>query len=304
MENLRLFSSAEIYDRDDLINETLEVVRLSDLKLGDASSQKNNKSRTKEAFSAKLSALALETASFSPKLVVTEISEADFRRQGIEPSWDMQMKFKDYRFLQVTVPITLFPKAGWAFTRLECWIEFCQDETNNQNKPIIYDLFPEDQWKDILSFTDGFKLGIDAGMHFKAQSEKLSLNTEEFNGEASGGFGIDSGINSKLVVGPFLYNIRRPIVMARGRLNVQAFWRLDGNGYVGNEDVLLGLILMVPKNRRKEINAIGELRAYHDFQTWSADLIRDWGANLTEVIKSFFKSGAFIYDKKIWDKIG
>lgn len=223
-----------------------------------------------------LNKLEQEQALFSPKLDVLGLTETDFAQRGLESSPNLKAKMQDNDFYEVGIPVTLFPKSGWAFTRLECSLEFCPNETDRNQLPIIYEIFPDDVWAEIFRFQDSLTVGLDQDFRFRTQVEDLKGKWQKLSSKAQGKLSLQGGGGANLVVGPFSYRIRRAEVIARGRLAPNCRWRLDGKQYVAQEDVLLKVILMVPKSRKQPVNAVGRLKADHDFQVWSADIFKDY----------------------------
>ena len=110
---------------------------------------------------------------------------------------------KNNDFYLISIPVTLFPKAGWAFTRLECYLEFCPEENDANQRPIIHDIFPDNIWQEILTFEDSLNLGLDENLAFRAEVEKLEGNWKKLSGEAQAKLSANLGGKANLVVGPF-----------------------------------------------------------------------------------------------------
>ena len=289
------------FHRDELLEEALEVIRYADVSMGKTPPQTLKEKQTHAVDI--LKKLQQETAKFSPKLDLRLITIKDFKERNIEPNHELKLKMKDNNFYEIKIPITLFPKSGWAFTRLECWLEFCPDEKNIHQRPIIYEIFPEDIWTEILRFQDNLSLGLNENLAFRTEIEKIEGQWEKLSSQAQGKVFVKAENKAHLVIGPFSYHLRRAEVMSRGRLDVECFWRLDGDKYVAQEDVLLRLVLKVPKNREKPINAKGVLKAYHDFQIWTSDIFKDWIPQFSDILKSWLHQGAFISYEEKWEDI-
>lgn len=189
----------------------------------------------------------------------------DFKDQKISLSRELQAKMSVNDFYQVNIPIKLFPKSGWAFTRLECSIEFCPDES--EYSPIVHDMFPRDVWGDIMSLNTQLDISLNHNLSFQARQETK----------------VRMGLRGCFKAGVFSYNVRRSKVLARGRGDVGCFWRLDGKDCVNDEDIMLSVILAVPKTRKKPLHANGSLRAYHDFQLGAADIFKDYTQDFSKV---------------------
>lgn len=301
MEHIRNFSFDESFNREELLAEALEIVSYSNVTLSDKSPKVINESKAQAIdFFEKLEK---EQALFSPKLDVIPLTKKNFEQRNIKPSDDLQFRMKKNNLYLISIPVTLFPLAGWAFTRLECHLEFCPEENDANQRPIIHEIFPEDVWKEILTFEDSLNLGLDENLAFRAEVEKLEGKWKQLSGDAQVKISANIGGKANLVVGPFSYRIRRAEILGRGRKNVQAFWRLDGNQYVQQEDVLLGVVLSVPKSRTLPVSVLGELRAYHSSQIWSSHIFKDWFPTFSRLLKSWLKNGSPIYDRKKWENI-
>ena len=89
---------------------------------------------------------------------------------------------------------------------------------------------------------------------------------------------------------------------ARGRRNVESFWRLDSHEHVDQEDVLLGVVLMVPKTRTQPVDVVGVLKAYHHVQTLDSHFESLWDY-FGDMLKAFFMVGAVISETRTWENI-
>jgi len=286
----------EIVDRQKLLAEAKEIIHFSDIDLCVDVAPKGVDRQKVEILNL-LEQLDKEEASFSGKLQVRRLTGKDFEERGIEPSRDLKSKMRLNNFYQVEIPITLFPLSGWAFTRLDCWVEFCPNETEAHCCPIIYDIFPDDIWSEIFKHQNRLDLKLDGNLQFRA---KVDFNDDLLGGQAQAKV---SAI-SKSVFGPFDYSIKRPEVQSRGKGNSFGRWRLIGQEYVEHEDLQLHVILMVPKERTQPINATGVLQASHDFQIWRADIFKDYWRFFDKKLRSFFeKEGAGISHIQEWDDI-
>lgn len=301
MKSIPKFTLPESFNRDELIEEALEVVRYAEISMGIESSQ-NLTLRQNQTIDI-LEKLQKEQVKFSPKLDIYPITEESFKQRNVQPSNDLKAKMKNHNFYQVRIPITLFPKSGWAFTRLECWLEFCPEEENISERPVIHEIFPEDIWTEILRFQDNINLGLNENLVFKTEIDKIEGNWQKISNKALAKVAVKTENQANLVIGPFSYSLRRSEVMARGRFDVECFWRLDGSKYVAEEDVLLGLVLAVPKKRKKPVTAKGLLKTSHDFQIFTADIFKDWIPQFSEILKSWLNQGAFITYQEDWTNI-
>lgn len=292
------FTFQELFDRSELLSEAIEVLMYEKIQLS-GTQQAINQLEGKKAAIGLLERLSEEQATFSPKLDVRRLCVDDYNNCELEPSVDVSDKFKRYDFYKVRIPITLFPKSGWAFTRVECWIEFCPAEEAVDLRPVVYDLFPHDKWAKIISASPKLSLGLDTSLRFQAETKGVDILGNQIDGALS--TNIEAGAG--LVLGPYEYTIRRANIRTRGRLNVEAFWRLDGREHTDEEDICLEVVLMTPKRRKVVMHARGELRAYHDFQVWTADIFKDWLPHFGKALRSMLGNGIPVISTTKWPNL-
>jgi hypothetical protein len=259
----------------------------------------------KEKAIALLKGLKKEQVEFSPKLSVSPLTQEDCQIDAEQGLAEIKRKMREHDFYKVDIPITLKSAPDWAFSSLVCNIAFCPDEEDSKQVhplPTIHDIFPSDQWQEILNFQDSLTLGLDENLAFRAEVEKMEGKWQQLGGEAQAKLAVQVGGGMKLAFGPFSYRIRKAKIKSRGRGNVKASWELQGTEYVNEQDVILGVIVMVPKSRNKPISAIGALEVEHDFQVWSADLLH-FKRFFQGAIQQFLEGGAAIQKTQVWQDI-
>lgn len=290
------------FDRSELLAEAIETVKYADLDLGSDTPAKSI-DRLKTQAIELLQKFDAEKASFAPILQVHRLAKAELKIAEDELSPDLKAKMRRYYFYKIDIPITLISNTGWAFTRLLCRIDFSPGGEEIKQLPTIHDMFPTDEWQDILKFQDQLILGLDENLAFRAEVEKMEGQWKKLSGDVQAKLALQVGGGAKLALGPFSYNLRRAKVKSRGRGNVKGAWQLDGTDFVDEEDVQLGVILMIPKNREQPVNAIGALKANHNFQLWTADVFKDFRRYFGSAIKAFIEGGAVITATQAWENI-
>jgi hypothetical protein len=154
--------SGEHFDVASLIDESIEIATNLDLALESTPNSESDK----PCVVSLLESMKNETASFSPHLTgVLPLRLSDFARCDLDPSPRIRELLGRYDFYYVPIPVTLFPRAGWAFTRLECKVSF-SPELDSGQRPTAFDTFPRAEWMEILGFQDGLEIGLDADLQF------------------------------------------------------------------------------------------------------------------------------------------
>lgn len=294
----------KIEDRESLLEEAIELVRFSDVNLGEEiTSEEVNP--LKEKAIRLLEDLNKELVEFSPKLSIYPLCQQYFNIEAHQLSPEIQGKMRDHNFYKVDIPITLKSAPDWAFSNLVCNIIFCPDEETSERMyllPTIHDIFPADEWQDMLNLQISLTLGLDEKLFFRAEVEKMEEKWQRLGNNSQAKLAIQLAGGIKLAFGPFSYRIRKAQIKGRGRGNSKVFWEFQGAQYVNEQDVSLGIILMVPKSRKNPITAIGALEAHHDFQILNADLLH-FKRFFQGTIQQFLEGGAAIQQTQVWQNI-
>lgn len=307
------FTISETWNSQELLAEATEIIQHADLELS-CTKHVSRAAPLKEQVLAELRELPQDLerdhAYFGQRLDVRCLTEEDFKERQVELSRDLQARMAKNAFYHINIPVTLFPRSGWAFTRLECELTFAPGETDPHQAPIIYQMFPENVWSELLSFQDHLAIGLDANLEFRAQIKALEDKLQTLGDEAKSRLALQADAGAKLVVGPFSYRIRRSMIRTSGQLDSRGFWRLDSKQYVDEENVALSVVLMVPGDRRNPVHVSGRLKAYYDFHNASADLKKDWPKYIAEwfkffgpQLKAFFTGGAYLASQHDWQDI-
>jgi hypothetical protein len=287
------FSVTEQYNYQDLLDEAIELIISADAQLGP---KEHTSDVALEELVAPLRKLKEAQAYFAPDLTVQQLSELDFKAHRMKPSPIVQRWMRTHRLYMVQIPVTLKPSFGWAFTRLECGVVFEGEESGLQ--PKVHDIYPDDVWTDILKVQTHLKLGLNAELSFRAEMAPTEAAFLALSGEAQAKLAAVAGGAVQFLVGPFNCDVRRPLVLGRGREGSNVFWQLDGQEYVQREEPFLAVILRVP-NETGPINAQGRLIAYHKFDFLGAHLV-DWKGVFRDKLRSFFGKGIPLESAVIW----
>lgn len=283
---------ATTFNRNELLQEAWEVIAYSQIRLGERGNSETEKYNYQNFFE-KINVLQREQIRFSPKLDICVLDAIALQKSGKKIPHYLHAKMQDNYFYQIKMPVTLKSKVGWAFTRLECEIRFCDEERDRDLCPIVHDIFPKDKWIDVLNAGIECTVTLNENMLFAAQQVELAQEQTA----------VQFDIKNSLNFGPFHYRLRRPTIKARGILDTVCFWQMDGKEYVDEENVLLGVILMVPKKRTAPVNAVASAVACHDFQFLTADIFRNYFNDFDEKLKSLFRAGIPLEAHSCWQNI-
>jgi hypothetical protein len=241
--------------------------------------------------------LAQESAEFSPVLEVISLNE---RQMGSGKSSPELMELsKRFHFHLINIPVTLVPKPGWGFTQMECSIELNPGRAADE-RPVAHEIFPKEEWQDMIRASQGLSVGLDEELEFKLDSaEVIPENIPGVGGSAAAKARLQA--KAGLVIGPFEYRIRRPRILSRGRHNVKIYWRLEGEAQFEREEPRLGIVMKTPKTVR-HVDVAGALCVAKTFHTFTADL-KVLLKYVRERTRHFFEQGAPLTAQMQWTDI-
>jgi len=292
MEDEKLSFDFEDLDRDALIDEAVEVFQ------GAASLESMPRSTRNRSFSPEtdilgvLQALKAEKAAFGPRPEVLPLDSDALRAKGVDLGSRVKALLERFDFYDVTFPVTLFPKRGWAFDRLECQVEFNPGESPDR-RPLAHDIFPGSDWETLAKATMHLEIGITEALEFRAKATVPSVTSAGAEGKFAAG--------ASFLFPPRDYHVKRARLVSSGKNASEVLWRLDDESFFEEDEPRLGVILKVPKGVTP-IKATGVLAAYRSFNKLGADL-GDLVDYLSERVRSFFRKGAPLVDRGEWELI-
>lgn len=284
-------------DRDKYLLEFADVVRDYKGHLGPPQEKAERQTQLQEL----AAELGRDMVEFSPKLTVLPLNRRLFTKLGLEVPPYIAELLRQYNFHLVNFPILVVPRPGGGFVQLECILEFNPDQPAEE-RPVAYQVFPQEAWQPILHASQGLKVGLNENFEFdldplqaaSPQFQKLDLPVEAAVKLKAAG-------RAALVLGPFDYDIKRPKVLSRGQGSVKVYWRMESEADILYEQPRLGVVLQVPRNVSR-VNVNGALKALPSFHHFSAN-IHNVADLMSRLGGSFFKKGAPVIHDMPWDDI-
>jgi hypothetical protein len=289
MQDEHLSFDVEDLDRDALIDEAVEAVQRVALTETVTRSARNRSFSPEADVLGVLQALKAEKAAFGPRPEVLPLDADSLKARGVELDDRVKALLERFDFYDVTFPVTLFPKRGWAFDRLECQVEFNPGETP-ERRPLAHDIFPGSDWETLARATMHLEIGITEALEFRAKAGVPSLASAGAEGKLDAGAGF--------VFPPRDYHVKRARIVSSGKDGSEVLWRLDDESFFAGDEPRLGVILKVPKGVTP-VKASGLLAAYRSFNKLGADL-GDLMGYLSDQVRSFFRKGAPLVDHGEW----
>ncbi|MET8849874.1 hypothetical protein [Amycolatopsis sp. NPDC004625] len=194
----------------------------------------------------------------------------------------------EFTFWWIRLPLLLFPRRGWAFTRLEVRAEFNAGEPDPTRKPKVFDILPNRRFDTIMRAGAELVVGLGADGHF-------SVDTGAVPGIPPGiplgaKANAEAGIKVDVAITPVRYRMAASRVDHSAEGLSKVFWRLDGPEFFQENPPQLIIVLQVPKSAGGvELQAV--LRAYRRFTLFPAGL-RSMISELPDALRTFFRGGA------------
>ena len=252
-----------------------------------------------------------DTAALWKEAIRTSLDESPTRRAGVESPEARMRRLRDLlagelvafhdtlivssyagqefqpvpgtRLWEVAIPLTLFPKREYGFTRVECLVEF-EAETQAKNGLRILKVLPEARSEVVARAELGGNLELNT-------SAKLGLPVPSLTGVSSVAE-VAGKVYASAEIGHFLYEARRVCVETEIVRGHGARWRLEDERNperVGIESHQLKVLLEV-RETALPVNGAGFLNAYSDTR-WLTSSIGSLWRNFRGSLGRFFKNG-------------
>jgi hypothetical protein len=198
-------------------------------------------------------------------------------------------------FYWVYFPLVLFPARNSAFNRLELGVKFSGGDGAAHLQPKAYQILPNQQFQTLVEANQGLEVRLDEQLQFDVKP--VDINTPI--GGAGGAVSAKAAGQAGLVVGPFVYKVKRAKIQHTAVGAESVFWRLDGAEFFQEDTPEFIVVLQVPKELR-EVRIQAELAAYRSFNFFSAGL-REAIEQLGEGLRNWLKGGAPVSHQANYD---
>ncbi|MBN2116871.1 MAG: hypothetical protein JW730_09880 [Anaerolineales bacterium] len=283
-------------DRQKFLQEFADVARDYQSHLGPAEGKGIRTTQLEEL----AAELGKDVVTFSPQLTALALSKKMFTDLKLEVPPAIASLLRRYDFYLVNFPITVHPRPGGGFVQLESIVEF-NPGSPPKERPIAYQIFPQDEWQSIIHAWQGVRVGLNESFEFKIDPIQAASGLPALDSPAKAAIELKLAGKAGLVFGPFDYDIRRPKIVGRGQGNVKVYWRMESEEAITQEQPCLGVVLQVPKDvPRVDIN--GVLKALPTFHYFTAE-VRNLAEFMSSLGANFFKKGAPVTHDMVWEDI-
>ncbi len=247
---------------------------------------------------ATLRALMNDDAKFGTYPLVYKITDRDFIQQNRDVPFRFKELTKDYSFYWVRLPIQIMPQDNWAYDRLKLHIKLYAEDAPAYAQPRSYQILPTKKFETLMGLSSRLEVSIDPSFEFSAKVAPQHVDVGV--AQASIGGGIDTKIESHtgLVVGPFVYQIKKAKINHNDTGTEEVKWVIDGKEFFQDHTLQMVVIVQVPQ-ATKQFKLLAQMQAYRYFKFAPAKL-QQAIKQLSQAMRDFFGKGAPVEARAEW----
>lgn len=225
----------------------------------------------------------------------------------LDPIQAAQMQ-NQYDFYYMAVPVSLFPKRGELFNRVECRLDF-RVETNQRF--IVQSLFPTSKWLQVLQWGGEMNLALNGSLDWDIGVDPAKLGEVKNLGNVpAANIKTNNEVKSRILMPNFAFELGRQEIVAAGEGQNFCRWRLRDKELKKINDLRFVVIFKVSQGV-KQIRMSGVVQAEPNMEVLAAE-VDDVFSELSERIKNIFRKpdnerqGAErmpIGDFKVWEAL-
>lgn len=205
------------------------------------------------------------------KVELTEIRQRQMRDQ--------------FDFYYLTLTVSLQPKRGARFTRVECGLQF---GPKGAGEPIVQAIFPKSEWKKALSWGAGLNLAINGDLEWGVEASLPdSVKIENLPDHVKANIANKGGLSAFIAAPDFKYELGRDEIVATGEGNSECFWRIEKPDLQKAQTAQFGIVFKVPKGT-KSIELTG-LVAAEPNMNWLVANLRDVFEDLSDKLQGLLR---------------
>lgn len=272
------FSSQDLIETQELLTELFNEVKVAEstlsggVKLGKGGNALQGLRETKVTFGNPTDNLIRLT----PKL---------FEEVGLELTeiYKRQMR-QQFNFYYMTLAVSMQPKRGANFTRLECGLDF---GPKGASEPIVQTIFPKNEWHEALSWGGGMYLGLDDNLNWSLGVDIPNLESKAATLKTNLNIAHKNELKAFITMPDFAFHLGRFDIAATGEGNSECFWRIDKSEIQNLLTAHFGLVFKVPKDVTS-LELTGTVIANASVD-WLISNLRDVARDLSDHLKELLR---------------
>jgi hypothetical protein len=152
---------------------------------------------------------------------------------------------EQFDFYYMTLTVSMQPKRGALFTRVECALDF---GPKGADEPIVQTIFPRSEWKEVLGWGGGMNLALNGNLDWGAEVGVPDVaKITSLPGHVKANIANKDELKAFVVVPDYAFTVGRAEIAATGEGNSECFWRIEKPSLQKAQTVQLGVVFKVPK---------------------------------------------------------
>jgi len=219
----------------------------------------------------------------NPRNDLIRLTKKLFDPVGVELTELRRRQMRDrFDFYYMTLTVSLRPRRGAQFTRVECALDF---GPKGADEPIVQAIFPQSEWKQVLSWGGGMNLALNGNLDWMAQIDVPgAVNLKDLPAHIRAHIADKSELAAFVAVPDFSFKLGRTEIVATGQGNSECFWRIETPGLKETQTIQFGVVFCVPKGTAS-IELKG-LVAAEPSMSWLVTNVRDVFEDLNDKLRT------------------
>lgn len=177
---------------------------------------------------------------------LTRLTPKLFEALGIELDPLLQKQRRSYEFYCLMMPISLSPKRGATFERVECELQF---GPGGLKSPIVETIFPQTKWRSVLDWGGGMNLALNGRLDWEIglPDNDTLQQVQQLAGIPTANIKTNNEMKAHILVPDYSFQMGRVETSATGVGNNYCRWRIEDPQLEQTESANLIVVFKVPK---------------------------------------------------------
>lgn len=177
---------------------------------------------------------------------LTRLTPKLFKALNIELDPLLQKQRQSYEFYYMIMPISLSPKRGATFERVECELKFGPDGLKS---PIVETIFPQTKWRSVISWGGGMSLALNGRLDWEIglPDNDTLQQVQQLAGIPTANIKTNNEMKAHILVPDYSFQMGRVETNATGVGNSYCRWRIEDPQLEQTESANLVVVFKVPK---------------------------------------------------------
>lgn len=222
----------------------------------------------------------------NPRNDLIRLTKKLFDDVGVELTEIRKRQMRDqFDFYYMTLTVSMRPKRGAQFTRVECALDF---GPKGPGEPIVQAIFPKSEWKEVLSWGGGMNLALNGNLEWGAEvGVPDAIKIKDLPAQIRANIANKDELKAFIAVHDFSFKLGRAEVATTGKGNSECFWRIEKPDLQETQNVQFGVVFKVPKDA-DSIELTGLVAAKPNMN-WLVANVRDVFEDLSDKLQDLLR---------------